>query len=572
MTKEHSTASLASREGPAADGIDPLVSVVVPTHNVRDWIAETLQSVLSQGISMEVIVVDDHSADGTDAYVEELAARDARVRLVRATTRGGGSARNAGVAVARGRYLIFCDGDDLVPTGSYRALVSTLEASGSDIAFGNFLKFSPTRTWKPTAGWPAYQKASRHQRLDENPSLILGRACWNKAFRRAFWEAADIRFPDVPRSNDIVPMTTAYLAAHRVDVVDEHVYLYRERPGNSSMSANAESAASMLSYLEQEMTCAREIVDRGLEPLTRLYASLVLERDGWVHLARYLRRAERSPAEDAAVRDALAALVDLVGSADFRPGERHKSVVFRLFLEGRATAASAIARLMSGPDLEPIQQLGCVIDLLREPGALELVAEQDWLRDSIRDAVAAAILDGVPPEEAAAALIEYQALVRAVPGLPLRGVPELSDPEPSAAELVERLAYTRSADAAIVAFRAGPIVEVDVIGAVPLEPVLVDSNTAEVVRDAFARRRSTDAWTLVTARLPRHHRFAVAAATADGRIVTARLRAPHPPYRRTDAVLAFLTRRTAEIARRDRIAVRVTRQGRAVLRRLVRRS
>ncbi len=543
----------------------------MPTHDVRDWIAETLESVLAQDVPLEVVVVDDHSSDGTDLYVERLAERDPRVRLVRARARGGGSARNAGIEASRGRYLIFCDGDDLVPTGSYRALVESLEASGSDIAFGNFLKFSPTSTWKPTANWPDYQKEASRLRLDDHASLILGRACWNKAFRMSFWNTAAIRFPDVPRSNDIVPMTTAYLAADRVDVVTENVYLYRERPGNSSMTANAESAASMLSYLSQETECGRAVIARGVHALTWRYASLILERDGWVHLAKYLRRADRPPEDDDAVRAAWATLLDLVRDAGFRPAERHKSVVFDLFMDGRATAASAIARLMSGPAPTPAEQLDCVIGLLREPGMQRLVATEDWLRDRIRDAVATAVLDGAPTSAIAEALIEQQALVRSNPELPLRAVPEFHGSEPSAAELTARLEQSRATDAAIVAFRSGPAVEVDVIGSAPLEPVLVDAVTGAALRGVFTRRRATAAWTLATARMPRHRRFAIAAATADGDVVTVRLRAPHPPYGRVDPVLAFPTRSTLEIVRRDQALVRAARQATRAAIRLVRR-
>lgn len=510
---------------------------------------------------MEVIVVDDHSEDGTDGYVEALSGRDPRVRLIRATTRGGGSARNAGIEAARGRYLIFCDGDDLVPTGSYRALLETLETSGSDIAFGNFLKFSPSSTWKPTAGWPDYQKAAQGLRLDDHASLILGRACWNKAFRKSFWDEAGIRFPDVPRSNDIVPMITAYLAADRVDVVEEHVYLYRERPGNTSMTANAESVVSMLSYLDQEAACARAIVARENAALNWRYASLILERDGWVHLAKYLRQPVRRPEDDEAVRDALGSLVELVGSARFVPKEAHKSVVMSLFLEGRSEAASAISRLMSGPEPTPLEQLDCVVRLLSQPEAAGLVQDHDWLHDRVREAVAAAVLDGEPLDEVAALLKREQGLSRSTPLLGLRSVPECSDPSLGADELANRITHARDVDAAIVGFRPGPVLKVDIVGAVPVRPVLIDATTGESSRHAFSRRTATDAWTLAVSRLPFHKRFTVAALTEEGRLVSARLRAPHPPYRRVDPVLVFAGRYTLDLQRRDRTIVRAFRQG-----------
>jgi glycosyltransferase involved in cell wall biosynthesis len=89
------------------------VSVVVPTHDRRRLLVQTLGSILrQQGVDLEVIVVDDGSTDGTAAAVAGLG--DARVRLLRHDrARGVSAARNSGIAAARGEWLGFCDDDDL---------------------------------------------------------------------------------------------------------------------------------------------------------------------------------------------------------------------------------------------------------------------------------------------------------------------------------------------------------------------------------------------------------------------------------------------------------------------------
>jgi glycosyltransferase involved in cell wall biosynthesis len=89
------------------------VSVVVPTHDRRRLLVQTLRSILrQQGVDLEVIVVDDGSRDGTAEAVAGLG--DARVRLLRHDrSRGVSAARNTGIAAARGEWLGFCDDDDL---------------------------------------------------------------------------------------------------------------------------------------------------------------------------------------------------------------------------------------------------------------------------------------------------------------------------------------------------------------------------------------------------------------------------------------------------------------------------
>lgn len=89
----------------------PSVTVVIPTYNAQAFIEETLRSVLDQrGASLEVIVVDDGSTDGTCAIVEGM---DSRIRLVRQTRGGVCVARNRGLAEARAPFICFLDHDDV---------------------------------------------------------------------------------------------------------------------------------------------------------------------------------------------------------------------------------------------------------------------------------------------------------------------------------------------------------------------------------------------------------------------------------------------------------------------------
>ena len=88
-----------------------LVSVIIPTFNSGERIADTLSSVFSQDMTdLEVIVVDDGSTDGTPERVSGL---DERIRLVRQTNQGVAAARNAGLEHAKGRFIAFLDHDDI---------------------------------------------------------------------------------------------------------------------------------------------------------------------------------------------------------------------------------------------------------------------------------------------------------------------------------------------------------------------------------------------------------------------------------------------------------------------------
>lgn len=324
-----------------------LLSVVVPTHNVAPWIAETLASLRAQDVEgMEIIVVDDHSTDGTKQILRAVERDEPRLKVIDSVTYGGGSARNIGVDHARGKYLIFCDGDDLVPPGAYCALVQSLEESGSDIAFGDYLKFSPTDTWRPTASMSGFQQRARGVPITERATLIYSRPCWNKAFSRGFWESRKIRFPDVPRSNDIVPMTKAYLLARKVDVIDDVVYLYRERPGTSSMTSRASSAVSTVSYFTQEAECAQLIIGTHSPSVDRVYAALVYDRDGYVHLTKYLKTWEAPSDADSDVVESIRRVTRMVKVAGSWL-DPLKRLTFALVADGEIGAAAALTAVLT---------------------------------------------------------------------------------------------------------------------------------------------------------------------------------------------------------------------------------
>src|ERR1035437_1637514 len=90
----------------------PLVSVIIPLYNRAHAIERTLKSVHVQTFQdFEVVVVDDGSNDNPSVVIDSIG--DPRIRLIRQDNRGGGSARNRGIDVARGQFVAFLDSDDV---------------------------------------------------------------------------------------------------------------------------------------------------------------------------------------------------------------------------------------------------------------------------------------------------------------------------------------------------------------------------------------------------------------------------------------------------------------------------
>ena len=113
----------------------PEVTVVIPTRDRRSLLLRTLRSALAQdGVTFEVVVVDDGSADGTPAAVEALG--DDRIRLVRHEgPRGVAGARNAGIAAASGEWVAFLDDDDLWSPRKLRAQLAVAAERSADFTY-----------------------------------------------------------------------------------------------------------------------------------------------------------------------------------------------------------------------------------------------------------------------------------------------------------------------------------------------------------------------------------------------------------------------------------------------------
>nr|WP_245346550.1 glycosyltransferase [Arthrobacter stackebrandtii] len=314
----------------------PQLSVVVPTLNVERWIDDCLLSIRRQDFAnLEIIVVDDGSEDKTVNAIAEHLRDDPRIHYVRSYGAGGGTARNTGTDAARGEFLAFADGDDMVPQGAYTRFIEQLERSGSDMAVGDYLQLSKDGVWHPHWKNKRFSVLREAITIAQFPELVMNRCCWDKMFRRQFWDRSGNFFPDARRANDIAPMVRAYVGAASLDVVPGPSYVYRKRPGNSSMTAKASNPASLQNYLEQELACARMVLATHSPELAQAYFSAVAERDLWVHLKGFLASGgARNPLVARPVFDAAASLLRVVPRSYLAALEPTKKLVYQLLLSG----------------------------------------------------------------------------------------------------------------------------------------------------------------------------------------------------------------------------------------------
>ncbi|MFI0983493.1 CDP-glycerol glycerophosphotransferase family protein [Streptomyces sp. NPDC021093] len=221
----------------------PRFSVIVPAYQVQEYLEECLDSVLTQSFDdLELIAVDDCSPDACGDLIDEYAARDPRVRPVHLTENGGlGNARNMGLELARGDYLLFLDSDDTLTPGALQSISDRLKESDSP----DVLVFDYARTFWTGEAERNQFRAELHEQgpasfaLADRPGLLrVLMVAWNKAYSREFIERQDFAFPsgyyeDTPWTYPVL------MSASSISTLDEVCVHYRQRRQGNILSTTS---------------------------------------------------------------------------------------------------------------------------------------------------------------------------------------------------------------------------------------------------------------------------------------------------------------------------------------------
>lgn len=245
----------------------PVVSVIIPVYNAERYLEQCVRSVLGQDmISLEVILVDDGSEDGSVTIIEGLQAEDARVRLIRQSHEGAGEARNKGLATARGTYVQFLDSDDWADSSMLSAMVANAEENDSDIVVTQAYEFDDEANREWLVSWVckyyllpngvfSWRDVPEHI-FTAFPALV-----WNKLFRRDFIDREGIKFQAIPRSNDVYFMGTAAVAARRISV-QKGAYVHHRVSNPDSCQATKDSYPQ--GFVEARIALKAELIRRGV--------------------------------------------------------------------------------------------------------------------------------------------------------------------------------------------------------------------------------------------------------------------------------------------------------------------
>lgn len=289
----------------------PDVSVVIAAFDAESTIAEAVDSALAQrGVSLEVIVVDDSSRDRTAAIAAGFS--DDRVKvLVLPENRGPGGARNAGFAVARGRWIAVLDADDALFPGRLAAMIARGDAEHAEIIVDN-LQVDRAGS---LAGEAMFDQSlmERIGAIDLAAFIAANRlfestfsfGYLKPIFRASFLDAHRLRYDETLRiGEDYVFLASALARGARCVVEPKAGYLYRVRDGSISHVLAVRHVEAMLAA-DRTFLCDHELDASARQAQARRTRSL-LRAVSFLTLVEHLKSRAPLRALAVALRDPFA--------------------------------------------------------------------------------------------------------------------------------------------------------------------------------------------------------------------------------------------------------------------------
>lgn len=209
------------------------VSVIVPVYNVESYLEECLDSIIHQTFQcLEIILVDDGSSDRCPEICDRYALEDDRIRVIHKENGGLSDARNAGMAVMTGDFVLFVDSDDYVAADMIECLMGIALEHGADIVECGFVKTESSATKRPphskvsNLGPPRIFSAE--QALERLMLHELKQVVWNKLYISSVVDG--LLFEKGRLNEDEFWTYQVFGKAGQVVQIENVFYYYRQQP------------------------------------------------------------------------------------------------------------------------------------------------------------------------------------------------------------------------------------------------------------------------------------------------------------------------------------------------------
>lgn len=217
-----------------------LVSIIIPVYNSEEYIEQCIESLINQTYEeIEIIIVNDGSTDNSERIIEKYKVKDNRIVYFPQKNSGPSVARNQGISIASGKYILFVDSDDKVESSYVELLVDAMELSSSDLVCCGYKDFSEFGVIEHH-DFP-FNKTTSKEAIIEFVCQGTGGVLWSKLFKREIiMEHKLLMDKDIFMSEDLIFVLEYVCYCSSFSSINTFLYHYN-RLNQNSISANISS-------------------------------------------------------------------------------------------------------------------------------------------------------------------------------------------------------------------------------------------------------------------------------------------------------------------------------------------
>lgn len=221
--------------------MNPKVSVIVPVYNCEKYVERCIKSLKNQTLEeIEIILVNDGSTDRSPEICRFFQNENNNIFLINQKNGGSSKAREAGINIARGKYIGFVDSDDWVEADMFRCLYEIAQQENADIVQCDFIRTSDSEHQiTHFSEKPSWNIEDANRALSE--LLCVEDECrfnyllWNKIYKRSLF--SKFRYPiEIQTINDVPVIARLFFYAKKVAYIEEPFVYYFERKDESNKS------------------------------------------------------------------------------------------------------------------------------------------------------------------------------------------------------------------------------------------------------------------------------------------------------------------------------------------------
>jgi glycosyltransferase involved in cell wall biosynthesis len=234
--------------------IAPKISIIIPVYNVEKYIARCLDSLFNQNISenlYEIIVVNDGTPDSSMKIVSEYDRNHSNFIIINQKNRGVSAARNRGIEISKGEYLLFVDPDDYIVEDSLDTIISQSRICKVEILiFNSLTQFFNSKEKSFIFGFPQNLRDKTHSGIELSKEGYMRGPVWGIAFERQFIIKNNLRFFEgIINSEDSIFMSMCFIYSSQIKYFNLDYYIVCPRFEGATLSWDFNRVKNMLKNL-----------------------------------------------------------------------------------------------------------------------------------------------------------------------------------------------------------------------------------------------------------------------------------------------------------------------------------